>query len=93
MSHPSLLEDHLLSRCPLKDGSPSVFPFQGRFGYALPYLSYDKTFYKLFIHRCLSVTALTVAQIILRTPQSARPHVLRGFRYPTFLSLVQTFGF
>jgi hypothetical protein len=65
MSHPSLLEDHLLSRCPLKDGSPSVFPFQGRFGYALPYLSYDKSFYKLLIHRHLSVTALCFTRFSL----------------------------
>jgi hypothetical protein len=58
MSHPNLLEYHLLSRCSLVDGSPSVvrtftdcFRAPHDTGITL------KFFYSI-IHRCYSVTAL-----------------------------------
>jgi len=33
------------------DGSPSFSPFQERFGYALPYLSFDSKIFLFFIRR------------------------------------------
>jgi hypothetical protein len=93
MSHPNLLEDRLLSSRPLVDGSPSVVrAFTDCFRAPHDTGITPKSFY-LIIHRCQSVTALTVAQIILSSTQNARPHVLRGFRYPTFSLLMQAFWF
>ncbi len=87
MSDPNLLEYHLLSSCPFAGSISKLFGISTKI-WVCPTLSVLRQRFLLgFIHRCLSATALTVAQIILRTPQNARPDVLRGFRYPTFCLL------
>ncbi|MGL4880738.1 MAG: hypothetical protein ACRC8K_06700 [Waterburya sp.] len=59
MSHPNLLEDHLLSSCPLVDGSPSVVRaftdhFRAPHGMGIT----PKSFYSRFIQPGLDLLRL-----------------------------------